>query len=248
MKLKRFKFFLVCVVVGCCALMTLNSCLDDDGYSLGDFWVEVATVKQEANDWYSLKLDNGATLWPAAPLYKPTDLKYNERALVNFTILSDSLAGYSHYVKVNVLQSILTKDVAENLGSIKNDSVYGKAPVTVYNIWVGDGFLNVDFGFNRGSSGVKHYINLIRDEVSSENPYVFEFRHNPYNDSSEYEQRGLVAFRLPVIDAEGKDVSVWIKVKTFEGDQLFKLNYNSDQNSFVQGYKVNANHYSTEFE
>ena len=82
----------------------LNSCnLDNNGYSLGDVWYSLATVNPLDNGRiYSLTLDDGKTLWPAAtraPYYKP---KANQRAFVYYTILSDSFQGYNHAVRYTI--------------------------------------------------------------------------------------------------------------------------------------------------
>ncbi|WP_080905584.1 NigD-like protein [Parabacteroides sp. Marseille-P3160] len=240
--MKRFKFFTAIAGI-LLASMTLNSC-SDDGYSLGDFWVEVATVYQEGDDWYSLTLDDGTTLWPASPLYRPAGLKYNQRVLVDYTILSDSMSGFDHYIKVNALQKILTKEVAENKG-VENDSIYGTDPVKIYNLWTGDGFLNIDFGFNAGG-GVSHFVNLLQDSTSSASPYAFEFRHNAYDDHASYGQRGLVAFKLPDFETGEEEITLLIKVKTFEGEKEYELVYTPQRKATFTNRKISKETYSTE--
>lgn len=237
--MKKFiNLFLISTSVLLATIM-LSTC-DDDGYSLGDYWIELATVYPSGSDWYYLTLDDGTTLWPAAPLYKPANLKYNERAWVNFTILSDSISGFSHYVKVNDISYILTKDIAEDLGT-KNDSVYGTAPVKMYEPWIGDGFLNVQFQFNAGGEK-SHFINLIRvADPRSDSPYVFEFRHNAYNDPERFSQMGLVAFNLNSIDTGGKDVKLIIKVRTFDGDKEISITYNSNQKHAYMKHRIKGN-------
>ena len=57
-------------------LPALQSCDDNDGYSLGDIAVDWATVRVVGGDTYSLNADRWGTLWPAAtaiPFYKPID-------------------------------------------------------------------------------------------------------------------------------------------------------------------------------
>lgn len=208
------------------------SCLDDDGYSLGKFWIETATVVPLEGKSYYLRLDDGTTLWPAAPIGYYYEPKENQRALVNFTILSDSAGGYDHWIKVNRIDNYLTKEIAENLGA-KNDSIYGKDPVGVASMWVGDNYLNVYLKAYFG--GVKkHFINLIPSE---EEGVDYELRHHAYDDPSPGYLRGnLVAFKLPELIApdtslSSDSVTISIKVKTFDGDKLYKIKLASKANS-----------------
>jgi hypothetical protein len=221
--MKKMKLILVSAGLVIAAL-ALNSC-DDDGYSLDKVWYSIATINPLSDtNAYSLTLDDGTTLWPAAtaiPWYKPSE---NQRALVMYTLLSDEFQGYDHAVKVHDIQNVLTKAIAEDLGA-ENDRKYGTDPVKILDMWIGDGYLNVKFGFNYGG-GVKHFINLVkRDSVDA--PYYFEFRHNAYNDSEHIGQKGLVAFDLSTLDTAGKDeISLTIHVKTFEGEKDYTITYN----------------------
>ena len=68
-------------------LLLLNISCDDNSRSLGTFGINIATVIPESGGSYSLLLDNGKKLWPAASAleYTPT---IKERVLLNYTILS----------------------------------------------------------------------------------------------------------------------------------------------------------------
>lgn len=217
---------LTLVVVGL-ALSTLlfNSCLgDDDSYSMDKYWIDLVTIVPINETTYYLRMDDGTTLFPAAtnsPGYTPKD---RQRAMVNFTLLSDAFEDYDHLVKVNRIDDVLTKGIAENKGD-ENDSVYGTDPVEMVRMWTGDNFLNVYFKALFG--GVEaHFINLIPSE---EENVSFEFRHNAYNDPAIARNGGLVVFDLssmPIEEIEGKDtIPLTIKVKTYDGDQLYTINY-----------------------
>lgn len=220
------------------------SCLDDDdSYSLDDFWIEIVTVVPIDETTYYLRMDDGTTLWPAAtnvPFYKP---KENQRALVNFTVLSDSVKGYDydHWVKVNRIDEVLTKNIAEDQGS-KNDSIYGIDPVEIAGIWIGDNYLNVYFKTYFGGTE-KHFINLI---PSSDKNAMFEFRHNAYDDPKSFNQGGFVAFNLKSINTIIENSSITVKVKTYEGDKIYEVkfapltkgNINKDETDvFYEGLK-----------
>lgn len=214
--------------------LTLPSCLDDDeGYSLGKMWIAVATVVPENERVYYLRLDGGDTLWPAATDYPNYEPKMNQRALVNFTILADSvqsnLGGFSYYVKVNAIHDILTKPIAPNLGA-ENDSIYGTDPVSILadDIWVGDGFLNIYFTAQWGGREA-HFLNLIQPDPA--NPYTLEFRHNAYDDPQVTSGSGRVAFNLGSLpDTKGETVDLTIYYEDPQAGRTSRtVKYNSDK-------------------
>jgi hypothetical protein len=208
-----------CIALAACLL---NACDEGSGYSLNDAWYSVATVNPLSEDAYSLTLDDGTTLWPAAtdvPWYKS---KHRQRAIAVYTLLSDEFQGYDHAIKLLDIQNILTKAVAKDLGE-ENDTEYGNDPVEMMNMWLGDGYLNVEFGFGHGGMGVVHYINILRPD-SADSPYSFEFRHNAYDDDITYGQKGLVAFDIADILSEIKeDVELTVKINTFDGELVKKI-------------------------
>ena len=94
-------------------LPALQSCDDNDGYSLGDIAVDWATVRVVGGDTYSLNADRWGTLWPAAtaiPFYKPID---GQRVITYFNPLYDNYEGYDHAVKVEHNYNVLTKQVED---------------------------------------------------------------------------------------------------------------------------------------
>lgn len=183
-------------------------------------WYSIATVNPLNDDAYSLTLDNGTTLWPVAtdvPWYSP---KHKQRAIVVYTLLSDKFQGYDHAVKILDIRNVLTKAVARDLGE-KNDEEYGNDPVRILNMWIGDGYLNVEFSFKNGGMGVVHYINLLKTD-HADTPYYFEFRHHAYGDNTLYAQKGIVAFDLSDIQGE-EEIELTVKINTFEGELTKKI-------------------------
>jgi len=223
-KMRMVKLFLLTIGVGLGSL-AFHAC--SDGYSLDKFWVEIATIESTGSGSHHFRLDDGATLWPAAGYYKGHNLEDGQRVWLNYTILSDSLDGFSHYVKVNGLDVVLTKKIAEDLGE-ENDSFYGNDPVSIKSLWIGSGYLNVLFAFNYGGEK-RHFINLLSKQ-SEEDPYTLEFRHNAYEDPAEVGVRSIVCFDLSDLpDTNGETVKLKIRVKTFEGDKTIELDYNSEK-------------------
>jgi len=225
--MKTMKIFVLIAGVMLTAF-TFYSCDDDDSYSLGDIYGSIATVRplSELSNSYSFTLDRGTTLWPASnhvPWYKP---EANQRVLIYYTILSDKFQGFDHAILLRDIYNILTKYPVENLGEDENDEKYGTDPVEILDMWVGDNYLNVQFGFNYGGK-VKHYINLVqRTDVNT--PYYFEFYHNAYGDAESVGSRGVVAFNLSQLNIT-EEITLTIKVKTFEGYKEYPIIYKPNQ-------------------
>lgn len=222
MKFWKYTWLVLAITM---SLFSLNACQDDDDYSLGKFAIEIMTVVPDGDTYY-LRRDNGEKLWPFAtncPGYNSS----KTRAQVNYTMLSDSIPGFSHGIKINWIENILTKNISPYRGA-ENDSIYGTDPVKIIAMNIGDGYLNIRFAANFGNTGVKHLISLIQDqEVNT--PYALELRHQAYGDNALYAAEGLVAFDLSsLLNTGGQTVELTIKVNTFEGEKSYKLAYNSD--------------------
>ncbi len=223
--MRRVFFTISIFSIGIC--LFLLSC-DDNSHSLGEFRINIATVIPEGENAYSLLLDNGKRLWPAASavLYHPA---YNQRVFLNYTILSGAQDGYDHYIKVNDIWNILTKQVIE-LNAQNADSI-GNDPVKANAVWVGGDYLNVSFMFNYG--GVKpHAINLVKNSLASgtsSDAIDLEFRHNSYDSQRDKLYEGFVCFDLkPLRDnnADSVKLSVSVKEKTKEitYDVIYRYN------------------------
>lgn len=168
-------------------LPALQSCDDNDGYSLGDIAVDWATVRVVGGDTYSLNADRWGTLWPAAtaiPFYKPID---GQRVITYFNPLYDNYEGYDHAVKVEHNYNVLTKQV-EDL-TAENESEFGNDPVWVNKdmMWIGGGYLNVIFRQNLPVKE-KHLVSLVRDMRATaaegeDDGYIhLELRYKTYDD------------------------------------------------------------------
>ncbi|NLC49888.1 MAG: hypothetical protein GX762_05920 [Bacteroidales bacterium] len=209
-------------------IIILNSsfaCSDSDGYSLGDFRISVATVVSEGEMSYSLLLDNGDKLWPAATdvYYRP---KANQRVFVNYTLLSGAMQGFDHYIKVNDIWDILTKPVIE-LTEANADSI-GNDPVRMNDLWIGNHYLNTAFSFNY--NGVRpHAINVVQNKMATEvdaGVLELEFRHNSYNSMSNTLFNGFACFDLRPFRVEGEDsILIRVIVKEHDGDKEYELMY-----------------------
>lgn len=212
------------------ATLPFQSCLDDDGYSLGDFRVAMATVESDSgNSSHYFRLDNGTTLWPADGYYVGHNLDDGQRVILNYTILSDELKNFDHFIKVNDIDIVLTKDIAEDKME-ENDAIYGTDPVELKHMWVGNGFLSIYFRAQY-SGQVKHFVNLVRNDriETTDGSIYLEFRHNAYDDSPYYSATGPVCFDLTSLQATEKPIKLTIAVQTYDGLKTYAMTYDPDK-------------------
>lgn len=100
-------FMAICLAV----MPALQSCDDNDGYSLGNFTPPLwATVRVTGNAFY-LNCDVWGTLWPVNTDIGWYDAVDGQRVITVFNPLWDNYAGYDHAVKLLRLQNVLTKEV-----------------------------------------------------------------------------------------------------------------------------------------
>lgn len=207
--------------------LTFQSCLDDDDYNYGYLTPNaLVTVKPVSDNSFFLQLDDTTTLLPVNITSSPYGNK-EVRALVNCREVNEPAEGYSKAVYVNWIDSILTKQIAPDLG-VENDSVYGTDPVDMIRDWVTiaeDGYLTLRFRTNWGDRNKAHFVNLLASQDPA-NPYEVEFRHNAYGDVYGVEGDGLVAFNLgSLLDTEGKTVKLKLKWKSPVGDKSVEFDY-----------------------
>lgn len=213
-------------------LLVIPSC-DDNGRSLGDIYISIATVVSEKeNDAYFLLLDDGTRLWPTEG-----NVKYpaneNQRVFLNYTLLghtSWSSTNKDYDIKVNDIWNILTKQAIE-LNAINEDSI-GNDPVRIKDIWIGGDYLNVSFLFNYG--GVKpHLINLVENTLSSgasADAIDLEFRHNAFESTQTKLYEGFVCFDLkPFRKDDASSVNLSIKARGWNGEITYEMVYRYDQ-------------------
>ena len=184
------------------------SCNKDEGYSLGRFWVDIATVENpNRHPAFFFRLDDGTRMWTAATAnlnYRPAD---GQRIIADFTKLNTMPPGsdFQHNVRLNAARNVLTKGIfavtPETQDSIGND------PVRVENMWIGSDFLNIRFQF-LGSNRV-NYINLVSDASKDfgDGKIHLEFRRNANNDRPDFVRRGIVSFNLTSLQAQANGAS-----------------------------------------
>ena len=132
--------------------VTLQSCDDSDGYSLGDVAVDWATVNVKGAHVYDFTGDRWGQIWPATTdyfWYSPID---GQRVILYFNPLYDNYPeGYDCSVKVLNIKEILTKAIEEL--TAENEEAFGNDPVDIFegNMWISGGYLNIIFNQNMPS-------------------------------------------------------------------------------------------------
>lgn len=224
---KRLKTF-VLVLVTVLVTSTMYSCLNDDGYSSDKYSFGIATIKPLGDNAYYLQWDDNTTFLPIAGVAPDFGVDKERRAFINFTLLGDSttsnIKGYDYAIRVNRIDSILTKPIVEDLGD-RNDEYYGTDPIWMKSVWIEDGYIN--FQFESYFDGVtKHFINLVK--MNDTDTYELEFRHNAYKNLSGGQGWGLASFRLDKLpETGGETVTMKIRYKSYEGDETLELKYKS---------------------
>lgn len=204
--------------------------LNDDGYSLDKYWIDIATVENPDNSsFFYFRLDNNDLMWTAATNFRHFRPVDGQRIIVNYTILSNGPTGgsYNHDVKLNDAYKVLTKGIfpitPATRDSIGNDSIH------VRDIWIGRDFLNVEFVYP-GYDQI-HFINLVSDasKVYTDGKIHLEFRHNANEDNPIYHRNGIVSFNLKSLQTGAGSDSVNLVIHVNEpnmaADKTFNLTY-----------------------
>jgi len=230
------------------SVLLFSSCDLDDGFPSDEFKVNLATVHPLDGNAYYLVLDNGSKLWVAATDYPNFKPRENQRAMIDYTILSGQTGEYDHYVKINYIKESLTKDVidltAENQDSIGHD------PIKILSMWVGDNFLNIRFGYNTGNAAI-HYVNLVNNTLENNQPgdkIPLEFRHNKNGDSEKYGTTGYVSFDLkPYRDQNQDSIRFVIKIKDFSEDKQYNVTYKFNGEVVKISHQLDTNFDATKY-
>lgn len=226
-----------------------SSCMDDDGYSLGEFRVNLGNLKKSDDNSYVVALDNGSVLYPSAGYTNGKWFENDQRILINYTILSDKATSgeqKEYYVKVNDVDKVLAKPII-NMYEAMEDSI-ANDPIIVYDVWIGGNrWLNFELLFYGDFK--THMINLVKPEVATDEAsetIQLELRHNSYHDSQQYRYYALVSFDLTSLQSESVDEVKFVvksknygnEIKSFEG--IYKYG-NNNAESTIEKFRTTEN-------
>lgn len=219
MYMKLAKFFRMAAVAAV-AMPILTSCLDDNGNDYPDYYYPnaIVTVKPNADngDFY-IQVDDENTA-KVTNLSKSPFGEKEVRAIANITKEEAGHEGYDMAIKVNWIDSILTKKpVAADAVADYGDDRIGIYVDSFFTL-VEDGYLNIHFRTQSGNN-TKHWLNLLLN-TDPENPYLVEFRQKTEGEVSYNDYRdGFVAFRLKgyLPDTGGKEETLTLQWKGVDG-------------------------------
>ncbi len=243
--LSKFAFITVGILL---FTLLFQSCSDNDD-NLDIYYPNaLVTVKHADDNTFYLQLDAETTLLPKNVVKSPYGDK-EVRALVNFTELKgEDSKSYSKAVRINWIDSILTKPTVAFDLETEIDHIYGTDPVEIVNDWVTiaeDSYLTLRFRTVWGYTQKPHFVNLLTG-VNEDNPYEIEFRHNAYGDTSGRTGDALVAFSLKDLpDTNGETVKLKLTWNSFSGKKSVEFDYKtnketagklvlSNENNFIQ--------------
>ncbi len=150
-----------------------------------------------------------------------------KRILADVEVLEDvDNLDYQYNVKLYNAYDVLTKGIFQ-ISESTQDSI-GNDPVTIRSVWVGGGYLNVEFVYP-GMDAV-HFINLVSDtsKVFTDGKIHLEFRHNANDDFPEYNKWGIVSFDLSELKSDALnsvDLAVDIN-EYYYGTRTYYFTYN----------------------
>ena len=210
----------------------------DKGYENTYYPNMLVTVKTNEQGKNYLQLDDKTTLLPVN-VNKTLFGGKQVRALANCTEVKQNSAPYNKAVRINWIDSVLTKKPVATLGE-DNDKKYGKDPLEIVDNWVTileDNYITLCFNAVWGPGRIVHTINLVKGTNPS-NPYELELRHNANGDVSEGQGgrmgTGIVAFDLRELPKTGTEtVKLIIKYKSFRMDKTVQFDYCTDKTTKV---------------
>lgn len=198
----------------------------------------LVTVKTNDAGKNYLQLDDKTTLLPVN-VNKALFGGKQVRALANCTEVKQNSSPYDKAVKINWIDSVLTKKPVGTLGD-ENDKKYGKDPLEIVDNWVTiveDNYITICFNAIWGPGRIVHTINLVAG-TNPANPYELELRHNANGDVDEEKGgrigTGIVAFDLRDLPGTGdKTVKLIIKYKSFRMDKTVQFDYCTNKTTKV---------------
>ena len=215
----------------------LTSCdMDSDNYNV-QRPTALVTVYPVTSESFRMQLDDQTVLFPTNMKASPFGDK-KVRALVSYEY-EEGATGNLRNVRVNWIDSILTKRMAPDLGQAENVKAYGNDPVEIMRDWTTvaeDGYLTLRF-LTRWGDKQPHLVNLVAD--NSANPYELTFHHKG-NTTSGPKASGLVAFKLSDLpDTNGKTVDVKLKWTSFSGAKSITFKYCTNKSTDLPSETLN---------
>ncbi len=223
------------------AVAAFVSCGDDDDLARYAYYGPNATVtiKPLGENAFYMQLDDTTTMYPtnvSAPPYGDREV----RAFVNFTEVERVTDRYTMSVRLNYVDSFLTKESVPFTDE-EGAAAYGDDPVEIIPCWFNvfeDGYLTLYFSTLWGKGQVAHYVNLLTG-VNPDDPYEVEFRHNAFGDVQGQWGNGVVAFKVSGLpEPDGDRVTITLRYNSFDGEKTVR--YEDIRSDYLAGGVVPA--------
>lgn len=190
------------------------------------------TVKPIDDKSAYFQIDDKTKAWPVNLGKLPYGNK-EVRAVANLTEVEMPAdidkEKYAMAVKINWMDSILTKKTVVTLGDPAKDSgTYGNDPVEILKGFtaVEDGYFTLHVLAYWGNPGVTHSFDLVTGS-NPKDPYEVVFRHNAHNDPAFTQGDILIAFRLSDLpDTKGETVKLKLRFRSAsQGEKVVEFDY-----------------------
>ena len=223
-----------------------QSCSNDGGYSLDKFAVGIATVvNQPGSDWY-LRLDSGEKLWIAAgiPNYKPLD---GQRAIIDFTLLSDETNGFDHMIRLNRIWEMRTKTIElaldeETLLEFGEDRCPIVASGFPNGIWISENkeYLNLVVAVYSQKYAVSLVDNMLDDSYEDGYKHL-ELRYNAFDTEVDYAIAQTYSFVLKDLAISGLKGLKIKRINAKNEEEEIVLNFDTSSQSYSQAFTSDLN-------
>ena len=223
---KTVKLFIMMAALA--ALPVFHSCQKMDTDSITNAIVTV--IPPQSGTTIAIMLDENTMAYPVN--FSGNDLGTKEkRALITFREPkgkeAKNFSSAGPQIFITWIQTILTKQLAENLGEEQNAESYGQDPVEILDDWTTlaeDGYMNICFRTWWGGAST-HVVNMVYTPEEN-NPYCVTFYHDAKGDNEIDASNGLVAFSLDELpDTQGQTVDLLVKWMSFSGPKQATFKY-----------------------
>ncbi len=199
--MKRKLFFLLFFIP-----ILFNSCLNDAG-DYENLYLEMGVLHGFSPTTLIIKTDSDQLLKPVSVANNvKLDIENGTRVIVQYSIVEEIKSTNVDYtVKIHDIGEVLTKPILHVTNQQIRDTL-SNDPVQIYNVWIAQHFLNVEFSFSGGQK--KHYFYLSLDpqaQLVGGKPIILNFHHNDKDDVSYTTYRGVMS--IPISELQDENVT-----------------------------------------
>lgn len=177
--MNRIKGIIICII----AAAFITSCKQDDTLRYNNL-----TMGNIVNGTF---ISDQGNIFNVVEKTCEGNLEDMKRAIVICDVLKQVPGTENQYdVRLNGMSYVLLKDAISREAADNEEESSVSDPIYINNVWISGGYLNMYLVYERvKTSETKHLVNLIIEEIDSENGrYTFSLRHNSFGESLVYEK------------------------------------------------------------